>query len=62
MSYDKLLTKKNIDAIIFVPLNGRTGDEKIYSWCKKNSIKFPEDSAHALGSSYKNSCVVHWVI
>ena len=34
MSYDKLLTKKNIDAIIFVPLNGRTGDgKKIYSWC-----------------------------
>ena len=55
MSYDKLLTKKNIDAIIFVPLNGRTGDgKKIYSWCKKNSIKFIEDSAHALGSSYKN--------
>ena len=55
MSYDKLLNKKNIDAVIFVPLNGRTGDgKKIYNWCKKNKVKFIEDSAHALGSSYGN--------
>ena len=40
MSYDKLLNKKNIDAVIFVPLNGRTGDgKKIYNWCKKNKVK-----------------------
>ena len=28
MSYDKLLTKRNIDAIIFVPLNGEPEMEK----------------------------------
>ena len=55
MSYEDLLNKKNIDAVIFVPLNGRTGDgTKIYNWCKKNQVKFTEDSAHALGSSYEN--------
>jgi len=55
MSYEDLLNKKNIDAVIFVPLNGRTADgEKIYKWCKKNKVKFIEDSAHALGSSYEN--------
>ena len=35
MSYDKLLTKKNIDAIIFVPLMEEPEMEKIYNWCKK---------------------------
>ena len=55
MSYEDLLNKKNIDAVIFVPLNGRTADgTKIYNWCKKNNVKFIEDSAHALGSSYEN--------
>lgn len=55
MSYEDLLNKKNIDAVIFVPLNGRTADgPKIYNWCKENNVKFIEDSAHALGSSYEN--------
>ena len=53
MSYKDLIRKKNLDAVIFVPLNGRTGDGlKINNWCKENDIKFIEDSAHALGSEY----------
>jgi len=58
MSYDDLIKHKNLDAVIFVPLNGRSGKgEKINDWCKENSIKFIEDSAHALGSSYEsNKC------
>jgi len=53
MSYDELVKNKNLDAVLFVPLNGRAGDgKKINDWCKKNNIKFIEDSAHALGSSY----------
>ena len=57
LSYEKL-TKigEEIDCLIFVPLNGRTGDgEKIQEWCSENNIIFIEDSAHALGSSYKSS-------
>jgi len=58
MSYDKLCELNDIDAVIFVPLNGRTGDgEKIEKWCQKNEILLIEDSAHALGSNYsKKSC------
>lgn len=57
LSYEKL-TKldEEIDCLIFVPLNGRTGDgEKIQEWCFENNVIFIEDSAHALGSSYKSS-------
>ena len=56
MSYEKLLAlDEKFDCIIFVPLNGRTGDgEKIKKWCTENNILFIEDSAHALGSSYKS--------
>ena len=51
MSYEKLLAlDEKFDCIIFVPLNGRTGDgEKIKKWCAENNILFIEDSAHALG-------------
>ena len=56
MSYDELVKHENLDAVIFVPLNGRGGDgEKINNWCKENGIYFIEDSAHALGSSYENN-------
>lgn len=55
MSYEKLIELKNIDAVMFVPLNGRTGaGEKIEKWCKDNDIILIEDSAHALGSNYKS--------
>lgn len=55
MSYKHLLELRNIDAVIFVPLNGRSGDgEKIENWCNENKKILIEDSAHALGSSYNN--------
>ena len=55
MSYEDLI-RKNLDAVIFVPLNGRTGDWlKTNNWCKENDIKFIEDSAHALGSEYSEN-------
>lgn len=53
MSFQNLKKILNLDAVIFVPLNGRTGEGKeIESWCKQNNIYLIEDSAHALGSSY----------
>lgn len=57
LSYEKLIQiDEDFDCLIFVPLNGRTGDgEKIQKWCSENNIMFIEDSAHALGSSYKTS-------
>ena len=59
MSYEKLKKIKGLDAVIFVPLNGRGGSgEAIERWCKKNNILLIEDSAHALSSNYKNkNCV-----
>ena len=56
LSYEKLMKiDEEFDCLIFVPLNGRTGDgEKIQEWCSENNIIFIEDSAHALGSSYKS--------
>ena len=55
MSYEKLTEVNDLDAVIFVPLNGRTGEgEKIEQWCEKNNILLIEDSAHALSSSYSN--------
>ncbi len=54
MSYEKLSKEKDIDAVIFVPLNGRTGSgEKIENFCLENKITLIEDSAHALGSEYE---------
>ena len=55
MSVESLNSVSDIDAVIFVPLNGRTGSGiKIQDYCKKNNILLIEDSAHALGSSYTN--------
>ena len=55
MSLKSLKKLKNLDAVIFVPLNGRVGSGKeIEKWCKQNKIKLIEDSAHALGSSYSH--------
>lgn len=59
MSYEKLINEKNLKCVIFVPLNGRTGNgELIEKWCKRNNVKLIEDSAHALGSGYslKKKC------
>ena len=56
MSIEKIKSLKNVDAVIYVPLNGRTQDGlEIEKWCKKNKIILIEDSAHALGSEYENS-------
>ena len=55
MSKESLQKVSDIDAVIFVPLNGRTGKGlEIQNYCKKNNIILIEDSAHALGSSYIN--------
>ena len=55
MSEESLQKVSDIDAVIFVPLNGRTGKGlEIQNYCKKNNIILIEDSAHALGSSYIN--------
>ena len=57
MSFEKLMeSESDIDCLIFVPLNGRTGQgELIKNYCVEKNIIFIEDSAHALGSSYKNN-------
>ena len=53
LSIEKLKDLKNIDAVIFVPLNGRTGSGiEIEEWCGEKGVVLIEDSAHALGSQY----------
>ena len=55
MSVKLLQEIQDLDVVIFVPLNGRTGSgEQIENWCLDNKIILIEDSAHALGSNYSN--------
>ena len=55
MSLDSLKKVTEINAVIFVPLNGRVGSGlEIQEYCKDKDIVLIEDSAHALGSSYLN--------
>lgn len=55
MSPEKLRSIKNLKAVIYVPLNGRTKNGiEISKFCKEKSILLIEDSAHALGSKYFN--------
>ena len=55
MSLDSLKKVPEINAVIFVPLNGRVGSGlEIQEYCKDKDIVLIEDSAHALGSSYLN--------
>ena len=40
MAFEQLSKHKDIDAVIYVPLNGRSGDGlKIEKWCKENKIR-----------------------
>jgi perosamine synthetase len=56
MSFKQLSKINSLSAVIFVPLNGRTGlGKEIEQWCREKEILLIEDSAHALGSSYSNS-------
>ena len=55
MSLDSLKKVPDINAAIFVPLNGRVGSGlEIEEYCNDKDIVLIEDSAHALGSSYLN--------
>ena len=55
MSLDSLKKVHEVNAVIFVPLNGRVGSGlEIQEYCKDKDIVLIEDSAHALGSSYLN--------
>ncbi len=55
MSLDSLKKVPDINAAIFVPLNGRVGSGlEIQEYCNDKDIILIEDSAHALGSSYQN--------
>ena len=54
---NQLLSKinKKTKAVIYVTLNGRSGNiDKINKICKQKKIFLLEDSAHSIGSYYKN--------
>ena len=60
MSIDSLKSVKNLDGVIYVPLNGRTEEGlEIQEYCEDNEIVLIEDSAHALGSTYKSQNCGH---
>jgi perosamine synthetase len=49
----KKVTKKT-KALMYVPLNGRSGDmDEILKFCRKNKLILIEDAAQALGSTWK---------
>lgn len=51
---EKAITPRT-KAVIYVPLNGRSGNmEKIVDFCRKHGLFLIEDAAQALGSFYKN--------
>jgi perosamine synthetase len=53
MSLESLEEVEDIKAIMYVPLNGKSGNAiEIKKYCKKKQIFMIEDSAHALGSKY----------
>ncbi len=55
MSLKSLQAVEKLDGVIYVPLNGRTEDGiAIEEYCNEKDIILIEDSAHALGSQYKD--------
>ena len=55
MSLESLKSIKNLDGLIYVPLNGRTEEGlDIQEYCNEKNIILIEDSAHALGSKYQD--------
>ena len=49
---------KNSKVVIYTEMNGRVGQlEKIKSMCRKKNLILIEDSAHAIGTYYKNKHV-----
>jgi len=55
MSLESLKLTSNLDAVIYVPLNGKSSNGiEIEEYCRNSSILLIEDSAHALGSNYEN--------
>lgn len=55
LSLTSLKKIKRLDAVIYVPLNGRTSEGlEIEKWCSEKNIVLIEDSAHALGSKYSD--------
>jgi len=56
LDYKGLINKisKKTKAIIYVTLNGRSGDiDKIKKICHKHNVYLIEDSAHSIGSNFK---------
>lgn len=51
---EKLITKKT-KALMYVAMNGRSGDmKKVVEFCKSHNLYLVEDSAQALGSYWQN--------
>ena len=56
LSLDSLMKVDKISALMYVPLNGKSGNAfEIKHYCQENKILLIEDSAHALGSKYDSS-------
>ena len=56
LSLDSLMKVDKISALMYVPLNGKSGNAfEIKHYCQENQILLIEDSAHALGSKYDSS-------
>ncbi len=54
LDIDKISLDKKVKAIIYVDLNGRSGDMyRVKNFCEKNKLVFIEDSCQALGSKYE---------
>lgn len=55
---DSIPPNTNATAMLYVPINGRSGDmDKIVRWCEKQNILLIEDACQAMGSTWEGKAL-----
>jgi perosamine synthetase len=55
LDLDKVVLKKNTKAMMYVPINGRSGDmDRVRRFCKDNDLLLIEDACQAFGSKWND--------
>ncbi len=61
LDLDKIKLKSNTKALMYVPINGRSGNmDQVVEYCKSNNLKLLEDSCQAMGSTWDNRFLGTW--
>lgn len=55
---NKVALEKNTKALMYVPINGRSGNmDEVTKFCKDNNLFLIEDACQAFGSRWNNKCL-----